>query len=114
MRLRTTPIVLAAAAAALGALAAPARAQDNSAAVEALFNEGKRLSAEGKIALACPKFLASYNLEKRLGTLLNLADCYEKNAQLASAWARFVEARTLAARANQQERADYATQHAKA
>ncbi len=89
-----------------------AHGQDNSAAVEALFGEGKRLATEGKFAEACPKFLASYNLEHRLGTLLNLADCYEKNHQLASAWARFVEARTLASRANQADRAEFSAQHA--
>ena len=88
--------------------------QDNSAAVEALFTEGKRLEGEGRFAQACPKFLASYNLEARVGTLLNLADCYEKNGQLASAWARFTEARTLAARGNQPERAQFAGEHATA
>jgi hypothetical protein len=92
--------------------ARPAFAQDNSAAVESLFNEGKRLAAAGSFAEACPKFLASYNLEARTGTLLNLADCYEKNGQLASAWARFVEVSTLAQRAGQAERADYGKQHA--
>jgi hypothetical protein len=92
-----------------------ARAEDNSAALEALFAEGKRLMNEGKYAEACPKLLASYRLdEKRAGTLLNLADCYEKNGQLASAWARFVEARTLAARNNQVERVAFATEHATA
>jgi hypothetical protein len=98
---------------ALGA-AGPAFAQDNSAVVESLFNEGKKLAVAGNYAEACPKFLASYNLEHRPGTLLNLADCYEKNGQLASAWARFVEAGTLAQRAGQTERADYAKQHAAA
>jgi hypothetical protein len=100
------------------ALLAPAMAfaqsADNSAAVEALFTEGKRLEGEGRFAQACPKFLASYNLEHRVGTLLNLADCYEKSAQLASAWARFVEARTLALRGSQPERAQYAGDHAAA
>ncbi len=89
-----------------------ARAQDNSGAVEQLFVAGKRLMAEGKVAEACPKFLASYKLEHRVGTLLNLAECYERNRQLGSAWARFIEARTLAVRAGQPERADYASQHA--
>jgi hypothetical protein len=98
----------------LSAAASTARAQDNSAAVEALFSEGKKLMAEGKVADACPKFLASYTLEHRVGTLLNLADCYEKNKQFASAWARFVEAKTLASRNNQTERANYAAQHAAA
>lgn len=92
----------------------PARAQDNSAAVEALFSEGKRLAGEKKFSEACPKFLASYNLEHRVGTLLNLADCYENNGQLASAWARFIETRTLAQRNNQPERAQLAADHAAA
>jgi hypothetical protein len=95
--------------------ATPARAQqDNTAAVEALFSDGKKLMAAGKVAEACPKFLASYTLEHRVGTLLNLAACYEKNGQLASAWGRFVEAKTLAARANQADRATFAAQHAAA
>jgi hypothetical protein len=96
------------------ASAAPARAQDNSATVEALFDAGKKLMADGKVAEACPKFLSSYSLDPRIGTLLNLADCYERNGQAASAWARFVEATTLANRANQPERAAFASQHAKA
>jgi hypothetical protein len=99
--------------ASLGSKTARAQ-QDNAATVEALFADGKRLMAAGQIAQACPKFLASYNLEQRVGTLLNLAACYEKNGQIASAWARFVEARTLAARANQAERAAFAGQHATA
>lgn len=96
------------------AAAPPARAQDNSAEVEALFNDGKKLEQEGNYAAACPKFLASFNLDHRTGTLLNLADCYEKTGMFASAWARFVEARTAALRAGQNDRADFAKQHADA
>jgi hypothetical protein len=91
-----------------------ALAQDNSAAVESLFAEGRKLVADGKFSEACPKFLASYNLEHRGGTLLNLADCYEKSGQLASAWARFLEAKTLAERAKQADRAELAAQRAAA
>ncbi|HEY2514536.1 MAG TPA: hypothetical protein VGI39_26915 [Polyangiaceae bacterium] len=107
---------LARAALVFGLLSAPCtvRAQDNSAAVESLFAEGKKLMTEGKVSEACPKFLASFTLEARVGTLLNLAACYEKNGQVASAWGRFVEARTLATRNNQPERATYAAQHAAA
>ncbi len=111
--MRTRTIALAFVVASLGALpSAYAQAQDNSAAVEALFNQGRKLAAEGKFSEACPKFLASYNLEHRIGTLLNLADCYEKNHQLASAWARFVEARTLAQRNNETERFEFASHEA--
>jgi hypothetical protein len=108
------PSIAVIAFAACTTLGGRAFADDNAAAVESLFNEGKRLTAAGKFAEACPKFLASYNLEHRTGTLLNLADCYEKNGQLASAWARFVEVSTLAQRAGQAERAEYAKEHAAA
>ncbi len=109
--LRAAPFALAAlTCAAFGPR--PAHADDNSAAVESLFSEGRSLMAAGKVAEACPKFLASYTLEHRVGTLLSLADCYEQNRQIASAWARFIEARTLATRNNQPERADYAAKHA--
>lgn len=96
------------------ASASAAHAQDNSAAIEALFADGKRLVKEGKYADACPKFLASYNLENRSGTLLNLADCYEHEGKLASAWARWVEAKAIAGRANQPDRVQLATQRAAA
>ncbi len=59
---------------------------------------------EGKIADACPKFAASQKLDPAPGTLLNLADCYEKNGQTASAWASFREA---AAAARAENRADF-------
>lgn len=114
MRIPSSFLVLPAACS-LAFFAGTAHAQqDNAAAVEALFSDGKKLMAEGKTAEACPKFLASYNLEHRVGTVLNLAACYEKNGQIASAWARFVEAQTLAARGNQPERAAFAAQHATA
>jgi hypothetical protein len=66
------------------------------AAAEALFAEGKRLAAEGKLAEACPKFAESNRLDRGAGTLIHLADCYEKNHQSASAWATFKEAASAA------------------
>jgi hypothetical protein len=95
-------------------LGATVHAQDSAAQVEALFADGKKLMAEGRPAEACPKFLASYNLDHRVGTVLNLADCYEKSGQIASAWARFIEARTLAMRSNQNDRVKFAADHAAA
>lgn len=61
---------------------------------------------------ACPRFLASYELAPAAGTLLNLADCYEKNGQLASAWSRFNEAIVLAQRSNRPDRARTARERA--
>ena len=67
-----------------------ARAQ--SAEAEMLFREGKRLIKDGKIAEGCDKLEASDRIESSVGTLLNLADCREKNQQLATAWATFRKA----------------------
>jgi hypothetical protein len=63
---------------------------------EQLFRDGKRLIKEGKLGEACAAFEASEKVEPNVATLMNLADCHEKNAQYASAWARFlnVDSRT--------------------
>ena len=82
-----------------------ARADGEGAAAvsEQLFQDARKLMEAHKYAEACPKFLASENASAALGTLLNLADCYEKNGQLASAWVRFREAIGMA---QQKGRAD--------
>jgi hypothetical protein len=94
-RLRGLAACFALAAASLGLPTGVAQAQD-SAAAETLFREGKALVAEGKITEACPKFEASLELDRSLGTLLNLADCLEQNGELARAFVRFGEAAKLA------------------
>lgn len=85
---------LAVAVAALAIAAAPARAQ--SAEADVLFRDGKKLLKAGKIAEACEKLDASERLESSVGTLLNLADCRERNHQLATAWATFRKAAVAA------------------
>jgi hypothetical protein len=65
-------------------------------AAEALFEEGVRLADRGAFAQACVKFEASEALDVAVGTLLRLADCYERTGRLASAWSRFREAASLA------------------
>lgn len=84
--------------------AAPEPNETSNTAAESLFQEGRKLVEQKKYTEACPKFLASHKLAPAHGTLLNLADCYEKNGQIASAWARFHEAIALAQRLNRPDR----------
>jgi hypothetical protein len=95
------------AVAVLMATAGAARAQGDAAAAEQLYKEAKALTAKGNYAEACPKFEASYKIDKGLGTLVNLADCHEHVGKLATAWAEWTEAVDLAKR-EQDKRAKYA------
>lgn len=82
---------------AFGQAAAPPSPADKAAA-DVLYQTGKKLMKEGKFADACPKFAESQRLDPGIGTMLWLADCYEKNGQTASAWAEFREAQAEAAK----------------
>ena len=81
---------------------------------ESLFNEAKTLMAAGKHAEACPKLEQSQSLDRALGTLLNLADCYEKLGRTASAYRAFTEATAWAKKSGERKREEVAADRAKA
>jgi len=78
------------------------------AAAEALFQEAVDLMAQNRLEDACAKYQASHDLDPAIGTLLRLADCYDRVGKSASAWALFIEAETVATRAQQTDRAEIA------
>jgi hypothetical protein len=88
-----------------GIAASPVARADDSAAAQALFDQAKKAMAAHRYAEACPKLEESLRLQEAVGTLLNLADCYEKEGKLASAWSRFLEVATKARAAGQSARA---------
>jgi hypothetical protein len=87
---------------------------DDSAAAQALFDQAKKAMTAHDYASACPKLEESYRLEQGLGTLLNLADCYEHEDKLAGAWSKFLEVATLARSAGNTGRAQIGKQRAAA
>jgi hypothetical protein len=107
------PPLAAAAVIALLAIAPRANAQSDAQA-ERLFDEGRALMDQGRYTEACAKLLASEKAAPSGGTLLNLADCYEKDGKLASAWARFKEAAARAAAAKRPDVEAHALDRARA
>ncbi len=84
------------------------------AAAESLFQRGVELVGEGKFEEACRQFEASQELDSALGTMLHLGDCYEREGRTGSAWALFLEARSLAGATGQAERERVAAERANA
>jgi hypothetical protein len=82
----------------------------NPAAAQALYDEARRLMQAGSYAEACPKFKESYELEPGGGTLLNLADCYDKAGRPSLSWTTFKEALVAAQRDRRTDRIDFANQ----
>src|SRR5450432_1017222 len=87
---------------------------DDSAAAQALFDEAKTEMAGHRYAEACPKLEESLRLQAAVGTLLNLADCYDREGKLASAWSKYLEAASKARAAGQGDRARIARDRAAA
>lgn len=89
-------VAIAASFLAANAVAEPAHAADEEAA--RLFEDGRQLMADGNYPFACAKLAASLRLDPGIGTMLYLADCFDRNGQTASAWEQFRAAAAAAAR----------------
>jgi hypothetical protein len=101
-----------AAAVAVEGLALAEDASTKAAAAEALFRDGRRLMLAGNLDEACPKFVAAQKLDRTVGTALNMGECFERSGKTASAWSSFNEARQMAARQSDAQRADEAERRA--
>jgi hypothetical protein len=92
-------------AAATCAAAPPAHAQQRDpAAAQALFDEARTLMKSQRFDEACPKLAESQRLDPGIGTQFRLADCYEQQGKIASAWAGFLDVASVAAGAGQTDR----------
>ena len=94
MRERAMAGRLMVAIALVGAAAGASAAQPSQTTAEAeqLFRDGKKLMTAGDYARACDAFEGSLRKDPAPSTMVNLADCREKNQQYASAWGAFIEA----------------------
>jgi len=77
----------------LAVMATRAFADSTHEQADALFLRGKSLMSQQKLAEACAAFEGSNRLEPNISTLLNHANCREKNGQFATAWWLFTEAK---------------------
>jgi len=98
-------LALGAMVSAPGALAqsTPPQAQ-----ADALFSEGRELLEKGRYAEACAKLAKSEELAPAVGTLLNLAYCWEQAGRLKSALDAYSQAEALASSAGETKRAIFA------
>jgi tetratricopeptide (TPR) repeat protein len=91
-----------------------AQSRSDSTAAQALFDQAKKLMAEGHAAEACPRFEESQRLDPGSGTLLNLARCYEQLGRLSSAWNSYLEAASAARASGNAQREKEARKRAEA
>lgn len=99
-RAQVSPVALAVFLAAF----VPTMVRADAAAARALFDDARKLAAAGSYQAACPKFEESYKQDPGMGTLFNLADCWEHLGKTASAWVRYREVADAAGRAGQADR----------
>jgi hypothetical protein len=82
----------------------PPTSSPDAATAEALFNEGRQLLSQGRVAEACPRFEASYKVDPGVGTLFNLAACEEQLGHVPRACDLFRKAAEVTHARGQQER----------
>ena len=113
LRFRLAVALVAASTTVAFGASAQSSARDRAAA-EAMFQEATALMDAKKYAEACDKFAASQELDPGLGTMLYLADCYDRAGRSASAWALFREVEDRSRRASQPDRERIAGERATA
>jgi len=89
---------------ALSAAPATAAASDPALA-QTLFDQARSLMNERRWAEACPKLEESQRLDPAGGTALHLAVCREQEGKIATAWALYRDALSLAKRDGRKDRA---------
>lgn len=112
--LRIATLVAPALAIAAITISVPAWGQDaaKSAIAQALFDDARALITKGSYAAACLKLEESQRLDPGSGTLLHLADCYEHQGRIASAWSMFLEACSASRATGNADRTRYSRQRA--
>ncbi len=106
-------LIVAAATISSAARAEPSAAEQKAAA-QSLFDEARRLTAEGSFAQACPRLEESVRLDPTAGSKFYLADCFEHLGKLASAWTYYLDAADSAKAVGSQEREKFARERAEA
>jgi hypothetical protein len=103
-------VVAIGAAILLGVTGASAQSpsSNDTAAAQAIFDQGRRLMGQGDYIAACAKFEESQRLDPASGTALNLGTCYEHLGKVATAWSKFLEAAALAKASHQLDRERFA------
>jgi hypothetical protein len=88
------------------ALAQAGEAEPASAA--ALFSDARQMMDKGNFTEACPKLAKSQALDPQVGTMLNLALCYQSLGETASACGWWRDAAAAAAGKSQSDRETFA------
>ncbi len=85
-----------------------AQSSEDKIAADALFDAGREAFKAQDYESACPKFADSHKLDPGVGTVLNLARCYELWGKTSSAYSTYREAAALAHQEKQVERESFA------